>query len=217
MTFAISFIFYMSLYHKNKILGSLFFLPLILFSYLKVLLGRSTLVQGIDQSLDILSSVNFKLSFDYILGVSLNLFQGTLNVANSLLLNPEHTIIYKKKSFSLLVSSLDGFSHIINQHAIRINKFVPLNAFSEVINFGIGYLLAYLCVVFVWLRLTTVIFLMRRNIISFSVFILSVWVMMQQSQYALRTSFRQIIFLIIISWIYIKLNKNQNHKDNILT
>ena len=84
---------------------------------------------------------------------------------------------------------------------LRINKFVPYSAFSEVFAFGSFYLILYLTIFFYFLKLASEYCIKKRDeigsmIISGASLLLLLFAL--QSQYSMRTIFKLFFFLILL-------------------
>ena len=83
---------------------------------------------------------------------------------------------------------------------LRINKFVPYSAFSEVFAFGSFYLILYLTIFFYFLKLASEYCIKKRDEIG-SMIISGASLLLLfalQSQYSMRTIFKLFFFLILL-------------------
>ena len=193
---------------KISLLNILLFL-LIIVSFLKVLIGRSQPDQGLSQTFNDLALISPSLLFHYLGGFVINVTEGAIGFANAILINPDYATIYKILSFSPLVSAIDGFDDIRELNAARINTFLPINAFAEVWHFGLGYMVVFYVGLFCWLRFTTIVFFRFGGATAMVFAVPSYWLAFTLQQYSIRTTWRFIIAIAIVTWIIDKIYKRR--------
>lgn len=181
------------------------FSPLILFIGIFFLVfalqGRGTGLHGFGNLLNsaIVGFTNFtteNLSFALV-----NFSQGIFVTAEGLGVNKEHSMIYKVLSFSPFPSFIDGFSSIRDKEEIRVNYFMPMSALAELVKFGQPYILIFYFIYFWVIRRLTLVIFNNPNIFSFLINVYFMMIFIILNAYSLRNGFRQLLFLLLITYL----------------
>ena len=165
-------------------------------------------MQGLAHIFDAFTYVSIDNVWMYLTSLFVNIFQGAQGFANALLIMPDYSDQYKLLSFSPLVSALDGFDHIRYLDEIRINRYVPISALSQIWHFGMTYTVIFFFVVFVWLRGVTKVY-SRFSYLAMPLVLPSYWICLMLTQYSLRTSWRWILVITLCAWVLILLQKRR--------
>lgn len=123
-------------------------------AFSQVIYGRTRGIYGISVVLD--QALAFHLS-DIpfaIRGLLINSFEGALNVANSILIEPEFLFRYQIRSISPAISAIDGFDRIRDLDKVKFAPHVPMGAFGEVIHFVLPLQIVYFIILFTAMRAT---------------------------------------------------------------
>lgn len=188
-------ILFVSLIFNTKWYKQVMLFSLILFCSLKIFSERWGPNQNLSSSFNGYVTVVKNFDAGVLYGVFLNIFQGSMNFATSLDIKNSPNNSYKLKSFMPTISAIDGFK---NTEEIRINDFVPMNAFSQAYNFGPQYFIFYIAFTLYYIKKTTIFCLNNKGKISSIVFaIFTLLVFFFQSQYTIRTSFKLMFFTLI--------------------
>ncbi|WDF72871.1 hypothetical protein [Novosphingobium sp. KACC 22771] len=134
-----------------------------------------------------------------------SIFQGVFITGDGNEFRADFPLIYKILSFSPLPSTIDGFPVYREQYEILLSAFVPMSGYTEIIGFGVGYL------IFLW---GFVAILMRKLVLSqkkigLLYFILSCTVLfflIQGGTYPIRNFFRPLLFAYLIT-VYLSRRK----------
>lgn len=184
-------------------LVSLMLLILGLFSFVVVLNGRSSDLFGVSQIYSNLFSVNIDEVGSYFVGVWVNVFEGGMNIANTVLLGPNLSGRYQWGSLSILPSSLDGFDQFRDLDKAKFAIHVPMGGISEAISFSLGAQVVFWSTIFISLVLLDLINRKNRSLITLAINIFSCYVFYILSTYSLRTSFRFIVCIIVVSSVLV--------------
>ena len=139
-----------------------------------------------------------------------SVFQGIFITGDGNLYNPPIEDLYKILSFSPLPSFIDDFQSINYRSEPTLSPFVPMSGFSEILKFGPLYF------IFFWgfNLLTFRTLLVRRKelgVFYFFASLILIFFNIQGQTYQLRSIFRQIFYIYLIS-IYIS-NRAKVRKD----
>ena len=169
--------------------------------FLKVLVGRGTSYQGLLGTWEIFRLISSdEQAARFLRSIPFNIFQGTQNFANTLILAPEYPTAYKLLSFSPTISLIDNFARQVI-HTAKITPVVPINAYGEAYHFGFAFFAALLFIFFVWLRYVTIAHL-KGGIIGSAISLAAYWVIFYISQYPLRNSMRFIYISLLVTLIF---------------
>lgn len=186
---------------------------LALITYITVLVGRSSLYQGISQiprnlskAVSITSSeteLSYYSSFSF-----QNLFEGSYIFYQGAEIPTTYPFEYKLLSFSPLTSSLDNFDKYL-KHTHFINPTVPYGSFLEVYHFGINYIAFYFLILFFSLRTLNKLVL-QSPLLGYLVASPAYLFFIANQQYPLRNYLRFLLisaFLSICIMIYLRQKK----------
>lgn len=174
-----------------------FWFSLGLFLLVVVLNGRSAAAFGVGAVPDILLG-GLNLEFSKVVYAVANIFQGIFVSTDGITINAEHPASYKLLSFSPLPSLLDGFEEIRRSQEIRVARYVPMSAISEVILFGYPYVILASSVLILLLRKYLRFVQAGRANLSM---ILAGWIILifiQANAYPLRNVFRQALLALFV-------------------
>lgn len=171
--------------------------------YLKVMINRGyySEYQGIGTIWSGFMRIGTEMPsiLDSTVGALMNIFQGALGFANAMLISPSYPLNYQVLSFSPLLSAFDGFSRVRELYLVKIRAMVPINAFGEVWHFHWLLLCVYLVVTYLWLRWSTIAWIRSGPLVSLFLTTFSTLVVVVGSQYPLRSSWRILLVVTVVS------------------
>jgi len=183
--------------HKGVIITAL--IAATFFSFLVVLMGRSSGNYGVSHLTDYLDEFKIKLIPVYITGILVNIFEGVFNLANSIKLEPHFDLWYINHSFLPLPSFVDDFTSKINIFAWKFAPHVPMSAISESYTFGIQWFAIYIILYFAFLKLSMrAFFTMQNASLRMALMAPTYYILIAQHTYSLRTMIKPMIFLSIL-------------------
>jgi hypothetical protein len=208
--FAISILMlnYLSTKKSNLIVNTILTIFTVFTFYVSIL-GRGQYEQGLVGVVKLVSTVNYEKIDFFIQSIFQNIFGGFFITAKATLLTVSPPEIYKLLSFSFLPGSLDGWSEVVS-HAIRINKFTPLNLYSELYHFGLNYYFFFLFSYFFILRYVDKFSLKSSGVISLLLFGITSFFIISSQFYPIRNSLK-IITIFIIFTIPFYFRKKKGH------
>lgn len=207
--------FNLQLGRKPISMANLLLLLLAFISFLKVLIGRNQDEQGVSQIFHDISLISFEMTFQYIGGFIINVMQGAIGFANSVLIEPKHDQPYRLLSFSPFISAIDGFNQIREDSEVRIHLYVPMSAFSEVWHFGFIYLTIFYTILLLCLRYSTIVFLKFGGAASVIISTPTYWLIFTLHQYSLRTTWRFVIIIAIAAWVLNRLHNRRTRRAGV--
>lgn len=184
----------------KRILVATFWFGLGLFFLVVVLNGRSASAFGLAAVPDILLG-GLDIDFSKFVYAIANIFQGIFVSTDGLTINAEHPTSYKILSFSPFPSLLDGFEEIRRSQEIRVAKYVPMSAISEVILFGYLYAgFAALVLVLLLRRYLRIVQTGQANLAMMAAGWITL-IFVQANAYPLRNVFRQALIALVVLWV----------------
>jgi hypothetical protein len=179
------------------------FLSLVSFwLFLYAITARGGLIHGITGIVPNLLNWNYAAGDSLI--IALNICQGPYVMAEAIrggscVYDPA----YVNLSFSVLPSFIDGWRSVVDQYQ-RINWFTPFNAFAELYFFGWPYQVFFLFVYAICVRVLTKAMLERGTVLGMLIVSPSFFSFFAFHQYAVRMSFRLLVYSAAMSWIVSK-------------
>ncbi|MBU0911464.1 MAG: hypothetical protein KKF22_02865 [Gammaproteobacteria bacterium] len=172
----------------------------------KVLIGREMYYHGLNHLFD-----HFYVERTYgvvasLLFMCLNVFEGAMNLGNTLLNDPKFDQRYINLSFSPFFSFMDGFDLIRDDLKHKWAPNVPMSSVSESYQFGLVYFTLFLALYFYLMRKINVMAVKKLTAPFLVVFILFIYVSLGIHTYSIRTFWKLMIFMLI--FIYVSEKKN---------
>lgn len=181
----------------NRKVLSFTVLLLMLISFVKVLIGREQVYHGLSHIFDFIFEASLSDIPDYLLGLIVNIFEGGMNLANTLLHNPVFDVKYIALSFSPFFSFIDGFSLIRDDLKYKWAPNVPMSAVSETVSFGILY------VILLWGVFCSLIYkvdrllMVRGGVFSLLAVAICSYISLGMHTYSVRTFWKLLLVLLI--------------------
>jgi hypothetical protein len=191
---------------KQKPIAAFIWFIVLLLIMQKVLVGRNLLHHGLLHTFDYLTVSN-RMGLTYtLMSMGINVFEGAMNVANTLLHDPSFAFRYQILSFSPFFSFIDGFATIRDLLKYKWALNVPMSALSESYQFGIVYFLLFCSLYFYLLR--NIEFLLKHKISPavLLIFFVFIYVTIGMHTYSVRTFWKLMLFLGFCVY-FIKLGK----------
>jgi len=130
--------------------------------------------------------------------VTMNIFQGPLVLAEALRMTPlTYPSKYEMISFSPFPAFVDGWQKI-NDLQYRVNRYTPFNAFAELYYFGWAYILAFILIFIVCIRILTRVYLQLGPVVGLLLMSPCVYALLYLHQYPLRNSIRLIYYTTVV-------------------
>lgn len=169
------------------------------FSMQKVLIGRSLFYHGIDHFWDFYEYIGYSDIFRTLFGMVINVFEGGMNFANTLLHDPSFLMRYKVGSFSPFFSFIDGFDSYRDSMKYKWAPHVPMSSISESYQFGFVFFVAF---IFVYYRIAYLIdrFFSSGNVlIGLLLLVVFVYVAFGVHTYSVRTFWKLMLFMLVVA------------------
>ena len=183
----------------KKLVSTLLVIPVALLVYLKALVGRSTVWQGLAGTAEVIGEmVRRGYTVGEILrGLGFNLFQTTQTVANALQLGGSYDLMYKIGSFSPLPSLIDQMGEYMRYAQYRVNAYVPYNAIAEAYLFGATWFVVLEILAIVWAAWVTKRWICGNSVERIAG-LMSLLGCVQFVQYPLRNSVRYFVLSVML-------------------
>ncbi len=194
---------------KSKKTYVAFLLILGILTFNAVLHGRGSKYQGLSQIIVNFSSFDINVIFYALYSYSVNIFESSFNLANSLkgdyIFNKEYKIL----SFSPFPSAIDNFASIRDIYKHKFATNVPMGAYGEVISFGILYTLLFFSGLFTFLRKMNKVAISGSSLACIFLLILSLVIAVYLPNYSIRTIWRILILLTLFAYLLdLRVTKN---------
>ncbi|UCX04256.1 hypothetical protein [Shewanella glacialimarina] len=163
----------------------------------KVLIGRELDYHGFNHIFDFYDYFFVKDIPIYIFGIFVNIFEGAMNLANTLLHEPRFDIKYKLLSYSPFFSFMDGFSLIRDDLKYKWAPNVPMSSLSESISFGYQYVIFLLLPYFYIMKNIDLRLKHEINIVNVLVLVVFTYVAFGLHTYSIRTFWKIIVFFFL--------------------
>jgi hypothetical protein len=172
----------------------------------KVLIGRSLFYHGLSHTFDYLTADRTESITLQILSIVINIFEGAMNIGNTLLHSPNFNDTYKNLSFSPLFSFMDGFSGIRDDMKFKWAPHVPMSALSESFQFGYVYFLSFLGVYFILLKNIDALLRKKLKPTIIFVFFIFIYIALGMHTYSVRTFWKLMLLLALVT-IYLQVGR----------
>lgn len=196
-------------FKKNPVCYLLLIITVVI-TMLKVLIGRELYYHGLNHIFDFTEYIDLRELYLLLISMFINVFEGAMNFANTLLNPYSFEFRYKLLSFSPLFSAIDGFDSIRDIMKFKWAPHVPMSAISESYSFGLFY---FCSLFFVYLYLMFLIdFKVREKnaIIFYLVFPIFIYISFGLHTYSIRTFWKLILFMIVFISIILKVYDKKN-------
>jgi len=189
----------------NRIVGFAFTVAGI-FALLFSIQSRTSNVFGASVLISNLVDFRFDLAIDYLNGLFFNVFEGAINVANSINLSPELPARYQMLSLSPLVSAIDNFESIRNSDRAKFAQFVPMGAFGEVYVFDPVFKVVFFAALFSTFRYISAAKYRLGQVKFLLITVFLVYVFYLLPSYSVRTTWRFLFLfgIILPLWKYVR-------------
>jgi hypothetical protein len=187
--------------HKKNYNAGIFAL-LALFSIFNAFEGRSAPFHGISQIEKYPEYVYLGITKDFGQVIA-NSGEGIFSASELFAFQPNFGFPYIWRSFSPILSSVDGFDKINEQYQIRLHLFAPMSAIQEVFSFGYIYAALYFSTQFLASYLTSRAAYTKPSIISLSLNTMVFVGFLLEWAYPTRHSYRFFVYAIIISTVIV--------------
>lgn len=187
------------------------------FSFLIVINGRAQSEFGLSQIPH--NMLRFAPSEIYrsLAGVFLNMFEGGLNLANSLRLSPVFTDRYQILSFSPFPSFIDGFSDIRDADKSKFALHVPMGGYGEVIHFAWPLKVLFVLILFLMFRSIGYFRIIANRYIFYGLNIYAIYAIYLMPTYSMRTSWRHVIVICVAGLCVVYWRKRKKSDSRRLT
>lgn len=146
--------------------------------------------------------VNIQRYFD-VIGFEIvgNLFEGMFVTSEYFSRGFRYANIYKILSLSPLFSFIDGFDQVRETYEVKLQYWVPNSAVSEVLSFGVPYIIVYFSAQIIAGYMSARLMIRRPGLLALLVNSYIFFSSIQQFAYSTRTVFRSFIYTIVLCLI----------------